>query len=61
MRTFILADNQDITREGTVSLLHRFSLADSILTASDSGELKTKLTSSPEAVVVLDYTLFDFS
>lgn len=61
MRTFILADNQDITREGIVSLLHRFSLADSILTASDSGELKTKLASSPEAAVVLDYTIFDFS
>ncbi|MDR2466841.1 MAG: response regulator transcription factor [Prevotellaceae bacterium] len=61
MRTFILADNQDITREGTISLLHRFSLADSILTASDSSELKSKLASSPEAAVVLDYTLFDFS
>ncbi|MDR0560055.1 MAG: response regulator transcription factor [Prevotellaceae bacterium] len=61
MRTFILADNQDITREGLVSLLNRLAIAGSVFTVSDSRELKEKLAAAPEAAVILDYTLFDFS
>jgi DNA-binding NarL/FixJ family response regulator len=60
-RPFILADNQDITRVGILSLLERFSLADPILNASSRIELKDLLILYPKAVVALDYTLFDFT
>jgi DNA-binding NarL/FixJ family response regulator len=61
MRTYILADNQDITREGIVALLKESRLSEKIVEARTSGELQKKLTMYPDAVVVLDYTLFDFS
>jgi DNA-binding NarL/FixJ family response regulator len=60
-RTFILADNQDITRTGIVSLLEQFSLADTILNVSSRAELIKQLSAYPASVVVLDYTLFDFN
>jgi DNA-binding NarL/FixJ family response regulator len=61
MRPFILADNQDITRQGVVSLLEQLSLTDTIVEASSRAALMGRLTAYPDAVVWLDYTLFDFS
>ncbi|MDR2423993.1 MAG: response regulator transcription factor [Prevotellaceae bacterium] len=61
MRTFILADNQDITREGLLSLFDKTAFADRVSTATNRAELKEQLIKYPEAAVILDYTLFDFS
>jgi DNA-binding NarL/FixJ family response regulator len=61
MRAFILADNQDITREGIVSLLGRLAIANVIIRVSNRKELMEQLGIYPEAAVILDYTLFDFS
>jgi DNA-binding NarL/FixJ family response regulator len=61
MRTYILADNQDITREGIVVLLKESGLSKKIVEVKTYGELQKKLTIYPDAVVVMDYTLFNFS
>jgi DNA-binding NarL/FixJ family response regulator len=61
MREFILADNQDITREGIVSLLEKKAVASTIIRVSSRKELMEQLIIYPNAAVVLDYTLFDFS
>ncbi|MDR0834605.1 MAG: response regulator transcription factor [Candidatus Symbiothrix sp.] len=61
MTTFILADNQYITREGVSTLLTRTLLADAIIEVSSRVELIKQLELYPEAVVVLDYTLFDLT
>ncbi|MDR2293385.1 MAG: response regulator transcription factor [Prevotellaceae bacterium] len=60
-RPFILADNQDITRTGILSILQEFGLTDAVVEASSRTELMEKLVRCPNAVVLLDYTLFDFS
>ncbi|MDR0667671.1 MAG: response regulator transcription factor [Prevotellaceae bacterium] len=61
MRPFILSDNQYITRQGIESLLERLSLSDTIVEASSHIALIERLAAYPNAVTVLDYTLFDFS
>ncbi|MDR1408541.1 MAG: response regulator transcription factor [Tannerella sp.] len=61
MKTFILADNQYITREGVASVLVREKLSDRIVTAGGLKALQDALGEYPDAVVVLDYSLFDFS
>ncbi|MDR0814590.1 MAG: response regulator transcription factor [Bacteroidales bacterium] len=60
-RALILADNQDITREGLLSLLQQSGLTDVITPVSNRKELLATLKKYPNASVVLDYTLFDFS
>ncbi|KAA6336760.1 Transcriptional regulatory protein UhpA [termite gut metagenome] len=61
MRTYILADNQDITREGVISLLKEFRLSEKFVEVKTLKELQHKLSLYPNSVVVLDYTLFNFS
>ncbi|MDR1340759.1 MAG: response regulator transcription factor [Prevotellaceae bacterium] len=61
MREFIIADNQDITSEGLVSLLERLAVAGTISRVSNRKELMEQLADRPDAAVILDYTLFDFS
>jgi DNA-binding NarL/FixJ family response regulator len=61
MRPLILADNQDITREGLLSLLQQSGLTNVIAPAATRKELLAALQKYPNAAVVLDYTLFDFS
>ncbi|MDR1814744.1 MAG: response regulator transcription factor [Tannerella sp.] len=61
MDNFILADNQEITREGLVSLLKKNKPGAVIAFASSREELQRELKLNPASVVVLDYTLFDFS
>ncbi|MDR2148469.1 MAG: response regulator transcription factor [Tannerella sp.] len=60
MRTFIIADNQDITKEGLISLLKCRDITD-ILKVKNCRELGIKISQYPDCVIVLDYTLFDFS
>jgi DNA-binding NarL/FixJ family response regulator len=60
-RPFILADNQYITREGVFSLLNELQLTQTIVKAFTRVELMKLLKAYPNAVVLLDYTLFDFS
>jgi DNA-binding NarL/FixJ family response regulator len=61
MRHFIIADNQDITREGMLALLRQEAYAESVTEVFSRSEIKNLLNVHPEAVVVLDYTLSDFS
>jgi DNA-binding NarL/FixJ family response regulator len=59
MKTCILADNQFITSEGIFALLKKTGV-DHIVRAGTMSELQEKLSSYPDSIVVLDYTLFDF-
>lgn len=58
--TYILADNQDITREGILSLLYQQDKNVYIVTACSLQELQEQLRIHQNAAVILDYTLFDF-
>lgn len=59
--TYILADNQDITREGILSLLYQQGKNVDIVTAVSYQELQEKLRLYQNSTVILDYTLFDFA
>lgn len=62
MRTFILADNQDITRIGMLSFINDMpGLASNILEAKNKKELTRLLLAHPDAVIILDYVLFDLA
>lgn len=61
MRDYIIADNQDITRAGLLYLLNGFKDSGKVAEVSDKRELISSLKQTPDAVVVIDYTLFDFS
>lgn len=61
MRTYIIADNQDITREGLISVLKSQDDKNRVETARNRTELQLRLRNCPESVVILDYTLFDFA
>ncbi|MCR5298202.1 MAG: response regulator transcription factor [Paludibacteraceae bacterium] len=60
MNKFILADNQDITRLGIKWILDKIGESQTE-NAFRKNELIQKLTLSPDAIVVLDYTNFDFN
>lgn len=62
MRTFILADNQDITRIGMLSFINDMpGLASNILEAKNKKELTRLLLAHPDAVIILDYVSFDLA
>lgn len=60
MREFIIADNQDITKAGMMFLLSRQKDTAFLLEADNKAELIQQLRLHPGAVVILDYTSFDF-
>ena len=60
MREYIIADNQDITKAGILFLLGGLKDVGNITEADNRTELIKELRTSPEAVVILDYTLLDF-
>ena len=60
MREFIIADNQDITKAGMMFLLSRQKDTNLLLEADNKAELIQQLRLHPGAVVILDYTSFDF-
>lgn len=61
MREYIIADNQDITQAGMMFLLGNQKDVSQLLTADNKAELIRELRLHPQAVVILDYTLFDFA
>lgn len=60
MKKCILADNQFITSEGIYSLVLAMG-GESITRVSSIDSLKVELSSHPNAMVVVDYTLFNFA
>lgn len=60
MRNIILADNQDITKAGWYYLLQKYLDISEIIEVSQKSELLSLLKESPNSLVILDYTLFDF-
>lgn len=61
MREYIIADNQDISKAGLMFLLGGRKETAALLEAENKAELVQMLKLHPQAVVVLDYTLFDFA
>ena len=61
MRDYVIADNQDITKAGILFLLGGLKDVGNITEADNRAELIKELRTSPEAIVILDYTLFDFA
>ena len=61
MREYIIADNQDISKAGMMFLLSGQKEVSVLLEAGSKAELVRQLRLHPQAVVVLDYTLFDFA
>jgi len=61
MRNVILADNQDISNAGWCYLINNQFEDIKILEVSQKKELIDSLTLYPDSLVILDYTLFDFS
>jgi NarL family two-component system response regulator LiaR len=57
-RLLIISDNQDITRMGLMYLCKNIGIQ-CIAEAKDKKTLLNRLLDTPDAVVVLDYTLFD--
>jgi DNA-binding NarL/FixJ family response regulator len=60
MKTCILADNQFVTNQGLCALFKEIGI-EHILHARTMNELQERLRLFPDALVVLDYTLFDFA
>ena len=60
MREIIIADNQYITKAGMMFLLSRQKDTALLLEADNKAELIQQLRLHPGAVVILDYTSFDF-
>jgi DNA-binding NarL/FixJ family response regulator len=60
MRTFIIADNQELTRYALEHFL-RQDEENVVCRALDKAGLVEKLNEHADATVVLDYTLFDFA
>lgn len=61
MKNIIIADRQDITRIGMETLLRNSKEVTAILYAENKKELIHSLSSSSDAIVILDYSLFDFA
>lgn len=61
MKDLILADNQDITRLGLKVMAISFDTISSVHEARDKSKIISILSNNQDAIVVLDYTLSDFS
>ena len=61
MRDYIIADNQDITKAGLLFLLQGMKETGTIAEADNKAELIKILREKSKPVVIMDYTLFDFS
>ncbi|WP_294140075.1 response regulator transcription factor [uncultured Sanguibacteroides sp.] len=60
MSELIIADKQDITKAGLLFLSQKLNGFKTISEVKNKEELIQRLTLDPEAVVVIDYILFDF-
>jgi DNA-binding NarL/FixJ family response regulator len=61
MRHIVIADNQDISNAGWHFFINKQFSDIEISEASEKKELIEMLTTYPNALVILDYTLFDFN
>lgn len=61
MRNVLLADNQQITALGLRSLLAETPEVNKIFTVNNKSDLIGMLSDNPEALVIIDYTVFDFN
>lgn len=61
MKQVILADKQDISKAGFLYFLSLSKEVSEISEADNKKDLLKKLAENPDALVILDYTLFDFS
>ena len=61
MRNYIVADNQELTRFALESLLQKEGEESVVFRAFDKAGLVALLKEHENAVVLLDYTLFDFA
>lgn len=61
VRTFIIADNQDVTRVGIRGYITMIFEECRIVDVTSKKELIQALCQQPESIVVLDYTLFDLT
>jgi DNA-binding NarL/FixJ family response regulator len=61
MKQIILADNQDITRAGLLYFLKQTAGEIHLIEAFSKKELMAGLTSEPNTLVILDYTLYDLT
>jgi len=63
MRNLIIADRQDITNAGINHIIHSYKISDrrEVFTADDKLSLIKLLSEHTDCVIILDYTLFDFS
>ncbi len=60
MTHFIIADNQELTRQGIESIVQKDDEA-TVYRATDRAGLVQLLKEHESAIVILDYTLFDFT
>lgn len=60
MRDFILADNQELTRLGLKSLLSEMYF-NNVTVVEDKASLIDHLRKNSNVVIIIDYTLFDFT
>jgi DNA-binding NarL/FixJ family response regulator len=60
-KRILLGDNQDLTKLGILHALVGMKWVDEIIEISSKKELTTHLLQGNNAIVILDYTLFDFS
>jgi len=60
MRHYIIADNQELTRQGIETLVRRDE-QNTVYKTSDKAGLMQLLKEHESAIVILDYTLFDFA
>ena len=58
---YILADNQTITRAGLNFIIRELHLSERIIHIYSKQELPDLLKKNSQAIIILDYTLFDFS
>ncbi len=61
MRHYIIADNQELTACGIIYTIRLCDPSAVYSVVSSKKELLTSLASYPDAIVFLDYSLFDFS
>ncbi len=60
MTHYIIADNQELTRAGIKAVINEKSPGE-ITIADDKTELILQLRENPASIILLDYTLFDFT
>lgn len=59
-RNYIVADNQDVTRIGLISILREYNKEAKIIEVENYSKMLFMLRQYPNSVVIVDYSLFDF-